>query len=243
MAAFQRAEEYAECAVCFDDLFAQPCGAAYGSDGNRSCGHYCHVSCLQSLGVKACPHCQIPFHSVVPLPDPIANPEAWFRAIDADHDGKLGMEEITEGLKTAIQADWRTVEMDGDRLWAHWDLDGSGHVTLDEFVGKSGGLIGYIREKMPRVVRPAPPSIETQPNEWFSYWDEDNSLHLEKGEVVRALIKTFRLGRLPVTSVVETVEAIWPIFDHDMSGTISKAEFSASGGLSETITATLRSPH
>lgn len=77
---------------------------------------------------------------------------------------------------------------------------------------------------------------------WFRYFDDDNSDSLEQGEIVRALIKTFRLSDdiSKVRELRETVANIWPLFDFDGSGGICMTEFCKSrDGLADTIIASL----
>jgi hypothetical protein len=119
------------------------------------------------------------------------------------------------------------------------------------------------------------PPIAHKPRLWFQYWDEDNSDELSKEEVLRAIIKTFKLdintatgtatgtGTATATgtgttnavdttaaalhnfhrkcsSIISTLDAIWPMFDHDGSGDIDIDEFVQSDGLCDTILATLQ---
>ena len=100
------------------------------------------------------------------------------------------------------------------------------------------------------------------------YFDEDHSGTLEKGEVIRALIKTFRLSSdlskvlalahptqrsslpdLPnsshcvsvcgqVEEMRQVVAAVWPMFDPDGSESIDRAEFLDRDGLADTVIAT-----
>lgn len=76
----------------------------------------------------------------------------------------------------------------------------------------------------------------------YQYWDEDNSGALDKEEVVRALLKTFRMtsDQQRVQMMRNTIDAVWPIFDDDGSGTIEREEFlKPNDGLADTIVATL----
>ena len=61
-------------------------------------------------------------------------------------------------------------------------------------------------------------------------------------KVLRALLKTFRMTSDPaqVSQMRGTIDAIWPVFDDDGSGTIEQNEFlKPSEGLADTIVATL----
>ena len=76
----------------------------------------------------------------------------------------------------------------------------------------------------------------------FQYFDEDQSGTLEKGEVIRALIKTFRLSSdfKKVQEMRSVVDAVWSMFDPDGSDSIDSGEFLARDGLADTIVATAR---
>jgi len=64
---------------------------------------------------------------------------------------------------------------------------------------------------------------------------------LEKDELVRALIKTFRMsyGPLLAREIDGALEAVWPLFDSDGSGSIEMDEFVVRDGLCDTILASL----
>ena len=74
----------------------------------------------------------------------------------------------------------------------------------------------------------------------FEYFDEDRSGTLEKGEVIRALIKTFGLSSdlRKVEEMRSVVGAVWSMFDPDASDSIDRSEFIAPDGLADTIVAT-----
>ena len=105
------------------------------------------------------------------------------------------------------------------------------------------------------------PSIR-RAREWFQYWDDDNSGQLDKQEVLRALVKTFRIGpdasgagagagagarrdfdelsRMRVLGIASMLDSIWPIFDADNSGSIDIDEFTSTDGLCDTLLATMQ---
>ena len=51
-----------------------------------------------------------------------------------------------------------------------------------------------MRSHLPRPQEAAVPDITSNSSAWFEHFDEDGSGSLEKGELTRALIKTFRPG-------------------------------------------------
>merc|ERR1712146_606364 len=105
-----------------------------------------------------------------------------------------------------------------------------------------GGLIDFIRSHFAGGGSRPVPSIQTDRNGWYDYFDEDGSGTLEKEEVVRALIKTFNLGTdvRELTKMRDTINVVWSLFDDDGSGEIDRDEFLRAGeGLADTIVATL----
>lgn len=154
--------------------------------------------------------------------------------------GQLSLKEVIEGLKISVDLDWRRIESDSDRLFRRWDADNSGEISYTEF---TEGLLPYLQRHYPSAYR-APgvaPDITRQSREWFQYWDEDGSMSLERDEIARALIKTFRMtyGPILMGEISQTLDAIWGIFDQDGSGSIEIDEFISPDGLCDTILASL----
>lgn len=200
----------------------------------RNCCYFFQQSLLQRL----CPICRSNFHDTRIIPDPRSNQIEWFRAIDTDCSESLSRQEVVDGLKAVVALDWKRIEVDTEKLWSLWDTDGSGSISLSEF--QHGGLLLYLLENYPRsVVSDNPPDLRRSSRLWFEYFDEDGSGELDKGEVVRAIIKTLRLQPMDASAIRETLDCIWQLFDTDNSGCISKDEFTAREGLADTILATL----
>ena len=93
-------------------------------------------------------------------------------------------------LKAQLPVDWRQLEDQLPALWDQWDRDGDGTIDQQEMIA----MARYMRDRMPRGAEAAVPSIQNDREAWFTHFDEDESGELEKGEVVRALIKTFKLS-------------------------------------------------
>lgn len=210
-----------------------------------------------------CPMCRTAYDSHLIIPDPRIDPEGWFKLIDWDNSCELDPEEVTDGLKATVDLDFRRVEADIQSLWSRWDHDGNGSISLNEF---KTGLLPYILENYPGAERPIPhletevpsafefydivaarengavPDISTKPRLWFQYWDEDDGGTLDKYEVLRAVIKTFRICDTAANTghIFELLDAVWPIFDHDESGEIDLDEFTTADGLCDTLLATIQ---
>ena len=180
-----------------------------------------------------------------------------------DGDGKLSRKEVVEVcdlacstfsatsshsppsqvLKAQLPIDYRSLEREAanGHLWDVWDKDGNGYLDERELLGAQG-VVSYVCSVFapsPNATQPVP-DIKTDRMAWFAHFDEDGSGCLDKGEVVRALIKTLSLTPQMMDSVCEAIDAIWCIFDHDSSGSIERTEFlQADVGLADTIIAQL----
>ncbi|KAF4680944.1 hypothetical protein FOZ60_012759 [Perkinsus olseni] len=247
-----KAEEHAECAVCYDTLPGKanaPVCVLTGPDGRRVCPHYFHVDCVNymlSSGQNLCPLCRTPYRGYLPIPDIDKDPKAWFRAVDLNGDGKLDKQEVMFVLKSTLPINYQRLEKDFDKLFRRWDASGDGYIQYRELMGP-GGLVNFVRSNFRRntkdlaCVMGAMPSLRNDKAGWFKYWDEDGNGVLDKEEVTRALIKTFGWQRdsLEQNSTARMViDALWSDFDTDGDGTIDSREFCRSGsGLADTFLA------
>jgi Ca2+-binding EF-hand superfamily protein len=245
-----QAEMKAECPICFEPLCAAPVGVFLGTDGKRTSQHFFNLEAarewLQS-GTGMCPLTRKPIRSVLEVPDLRSDPEGWFKAVDMDGDQRLSRAEIVEALKAQLSVDMAALDAaaaDPEHwMWQAWDTDGSGYVERAELL-QPQGLVAYVRSAFERAQQDAEaiPDIMRDKDAWYRYWDEDNSNALDKEEVVRALLKTFRMtsDQAKVQQMRNTIDAIWPIFDDDNSGVIERDEFlKPNDGLADTIIATL----
>lgn len=195
------AERKAECAICWEPLVEKPLGALLrpGRSG-RVCQHLMHACCAEQW-VRArpsCPICRAQAVSVEVLPDFVKCPADFFCALDIDGNGSIDKREAGSALRAMLPVDrdgaW--VEAHIDSLWERWDEDGNGVISLEEFLRPHAGLLAYVQKHCPSRAMLAPdaqiPPV-TDERRWFDYWDEDSSGYLEQNEMVRALIRTFRL--------------------------------------------------
>ena len=80
------------------------------------------------------------------------------------------------------------------------------------------------------------PSIAASPREWFKAVDVGGDSKLSRAQVAGALTTCFPLD---LVEFDRKVEEMWPVWDHDGSGFISKTEFFAPNGLLEYVRAHL----
>uniref|UniRef100_A0A7S4KY48 Calmodulin n=1 Tax=Guillardia theta TaxID=55529 RepID=A0A7S4KY48_GUITH len=215
-AAQQLALKFAECVVCFDDMHKEAC-SVFLKNSKRICPHFLHYRCAcdvmnSSRGGKHCPVCRRSFDSVRQVPSIDEDPEGWFEAVDLSGEGTLNQREVLEVLKAQLPLDAQRLEEGLPELWRNWDRAGDGVISKEEFLA-SDGLLACIRRDFYRdVEREARiPDVRENKEEWFDYWDYDKSGTLEQEEIVRALIKTFRLSddRSRIEQMRSVVSAVW----------------------------------
>jgi Ca2+-binding EF-hand superfamily protein len=235
------AYEHQECVICFDPLHFKDVSFLADEDGNKICDHYFHTECITEYESDddRCPLCRKEFFHSKPVPPLALDPKAWFDAIDTNKDGSLTHDELVQGLKSQVPMDWVLIESNVDEFWYRWDKDHNGLISFEEFADEETGVLAYLKEHYPKNPRPDPPSLIEDYELWFDYWDEDHNGVLDKAEMTRALIKTFRMYHFDKEHAEDIVENIWPTFDTDGSGVIEKDEFCSVDNLGDAINAQL----
>jgi len=236
--------EYAECPICYNELYKEEL-SVLTRRGKRVCTHFYHTRCsidFLNSGIRQCPVCRADFDALQPVPDVGRDPRGWFRLVDLNGDGHLDQKEVVEVLKAALPIDWKVLEHKLPEFWGRWDRDGNGTIEMNEMMDPQNGLVAYVRRTLPHRGEARPPDLKTHRLDWFRYWDEDNNGTLEQEEVVRALVKTFRMHKdiQRVYNCRNLVMALWDDFDADGNGHIEAREFCRAGdGLADTIIANL----
>ena len=88
-----------------------------------------------------------------------------------------------------------------------------------------------------------PPDLRADREAWFTHWDTSGEGLLDKQELKEALVGTFGCeGDLRrCCDIYDAVDALWPIFDLEPDGEISRTEFNEPNtGLADTLLASLR---
>jgi len=241
----QASLDLAECSICFDPL-ASAQTVACMSGGRRACRHFFHEGCshivLSAVGGKKCPLCRATFEDFARVPDVQSEPRRWFDFVDFDGDGSLTQDEILHVLKATLKLDHDSLEKNLPSLFWQWDPNGDGCLEFDEMMGPRG-LFYYARDAFRASgASVACPSIRQDREAWFRFWDSDGSGTLDREEVVRSLVKTFKWSPMPeqVQSLREILNVFWSEFDEDNSGEIDMDEFcQAVHGLADVILANL----
>lgn len=176
----REAVEHAECCICFDALCEQST-SVLTRRGQRVCGHFFHSTCCEAFagghhGGSTCPICRADFDGVLKVPSIEVDPPGWFNAVDLDGNGRLSQAEAREVLKAQLAVDWRKMEQELPALWGKWDRNGDGTIDQHEVIA----MARYMKERLPRVADAPVPSIESDKDAWFAYFDEDRSSSLEK---------------------------------------------------------------
>jgi len=241
------AEDYAECSICLEPMHSQPTVVLADEHNKRVCRHYYHADCARTMmsarGGQKCAHCRSSYSALLPVPDVAENPRAWFQVVDMDGDGSLSCEEVGDVLKATLPVDYRKLQRMLPALCAKWSTGGC--IGYEEMMGPDG-LFCYARDTLGGSREAGDvPDIRKFPDAWFHYWDEDESGTLSREQVVRAIVKTFKLKTTlrQIRTVRSMLMVLWPEFDPDLGGCIDKAEFCRPhDGLAQMIIVNLRLP-
>ena len=137
-------EQHAECAICFEDLCAQPIvifekkrglrRRIFRRPARRVCGHFFHESCAAQLKPQLCPLCRTSFHRCRRMPSIEDDPLGWFQCVDVDGEGRLTRDQVKDALATCFPLDVPRLEASLDELWAQWDVSSSGFIDKPAFL-------------------------------------------------------------------------------------------------------------
>ncbi|CAE8637766.1 unnamed protein product [Polarella glacialis] len=240
----QTSNQAAECAICYDALCNGQVAVLHNIAGKRSCRHFFHENCvamLSSSSISSCPLCRVPFAVLRKVPSPMEDPRGWFLAMDADGKEKLTRQEVDDGLRAVLPVDDKGLESRFDMLWEHWDKTNSGDIGMDEFLDEDEGLLKWViattKTARERDLVPIP-DVDKDREVWFRFWDMDHVGSLDKEQVMRALMKTFRDA--DVAEMRKVVGSLWTDFITS-EGSISCEEFMRPGtGLLDKIVTDIR---
>ena len=138
-----------------------------------------------------------------------------------------------------------------EELWPRFDTSSAGHITRAQFFAPNG-LNHFLTQNLSSLVRGGTdlsseavvasrgaPDIKQDRVAWFTHFDEDGTGELAQEEIVRALIKTYKLASDlgQVWAMRDLVGAVWAVF---ASGDcVTQTEFLQADGLAEAIIAGL----
>lgn len=245
---------YKECPLCFFELHLFPV-AILRFQTKRSCPHYLHSVCANALKTRlesrnnliGCPVCFKVFTEVKTLPDLLSDPRMWFQLCDADLTGSLDKDEVLEGLISVIPVERSRLEKAINENWSTWDPDGDGVIGMAEFVHPKTGLKSFlmsnynILKKEEHIDHSQIPPLDSQPKEWFDYWDYNKNGTLERIELMRALVKTFCVTAWgdPVVrrslDISELALNLWDTLGYKPRDKLSFEEFMRPYGLADQV--------
>lgn len=242
------AAEHAECPISFEPLYQGRVAVFVGHDGQRVSPHFFKYEAAQQWlnagGATAmCPMTRRPIAGVKLVPSVFHDSKSWFDICDMDKDGKLSREHTIEALKSQLPLDNAKLDafLTDDAAWQAWDPDACGFVEFDDIMNLDTGLLAFVRNVFAKNKKEAPvPDIRQDREAWYRRWDEDDCGELHFDEVLRALVKTFKIDTPKVIQLHESLKAVWCVLDDDDCGAISKEDFLKPGeGLADTVIATL----
>jgi len=82
-----------------------------------------------------------------------------------------------------------------------------------------------------------PPSLKTNRNEWFDFFDRDNRSFLSQNQIIHGLYVTLKTNdAIQQTNIRNFIKQVWPIFSvHSTNGRVSKNIFIMGDGLADCI--------
>lgn len=89
--------ELETCPICLDVLCHQALGVCVDLDGQRSCGHFFHLRCLERVEGANCPQCRSRFFRRAPLPR--VNDHGWRRLVAPS----LLRRDVAAGLRACVE--------------------------------------------------------------------------------------------------------------------------------------------
>lgn len=220
-----------ECPICFSALHLEAISICVDRAGVPVCGHFYHDRCLRVLKSRSCIVCHGRFSMRRLLPHVEDDPEEWFAVVDLDQSGGLNRQEVCRALAAQLPVSRTSLDTLLKENWRRWDRDNDGQVDLLEFMNPKTGMLRLLKQKRDKLKRVHAindaPDIRDDLRAWFEYYDFDKTGSLDKTELVRALIISFRLSKDAVITLGlrRVLDAVWPVFDDDDDMSISKEEF------------------
>jgi hypothetical protein len=254
---FRRSSTYApeltECPICFEDLCTEPLAVmlagrppAPSSSPNqnascqrqppRSCRHFLHASCLADIRL---------------------DPRKWFTQISMTGGGDaLSKREIIDALSAVLPVDNELLAQTVHEKWSEWTQTPES-MTLEEFVEPRRGMLQWVLYNLPDLGNRLGASGSDMPSSqgkhipdlmenkesWFRFWDVDRAHALTFNQLVRGLVKTFRLeGNVDAMLALRgSLEELWSDFGLQKRGNVSLALFvEKDSGFMDTLAAQWR---
>lgn len=240
------APQEAECVICFEPLHAAPV-AVLQREGRRACRHFFHAHCAKACPIsRGCPLCRAEYSRVAPVP-PLTLAKAWFQMMDVDQNGRLDQREVLHATAATLPVDCEALEAALLALWPAQTNQRASTLSFAELLGPNGLLVDLqsnlkqarARSRC-RAAGSLCPDLDMDKRAWFLFWDIDGSRSLEREEIVRGLVKSFKsdLPRVLFEKRLRmryVVEEMWPLVDTDANNRITVDEFCRPGGLADLI--------
>lgn len=155
---------------------------------------------------------------------------------------------MREALYAVLDADEEAVTAAVRESWPGWDPSGTG-IRRD----KAAHVLAYVRTYLPEErigsarrrhdeEASGPPLAAGGQETWFRWWDVAGTGVLHRDEVARALLRTWLHkqdggGHRELARMRCLLEGVWPAFDPEGTGTITRGAFCRREGLGEALIA------
>jgi len=230
----------AECPICFEPLHRGQPMAFTDDDGRAVCPHFVCSTCAKGYEASAnstgatrkCPECRRTAPRVLPLPKLADDPLGWFDFLTADS-GAVSRSTLLRAISAMLP-------IDAEELGTAVD-EGSvtsgpmrHEVTAAEFL--TCGLYAWVwrhdlEHRRCGSLGPLPDISDRKA--WFQHWNLAQTGTLSRGEVLRAILKTFGVSSMDRARVQELRGKLGRVWENWVSEQKRQHGFCSADGVLE----------
>lgn len=204
----------AECPICLEPL-CRSTPTAFVAD-RAICLHFLCINCARGYSSSTnsqgdalrCPECRRHAVDMQPLPSMCQDPLTCFEFLSGD-ENYLARPMLLRTLSALLPLDSEALEAQGDAL--------DPEVRAEDFI--SNPLFVWVWRHLQEHQRcmqrsSAAPNLEDR-RAWFKYWNFSNTGRLTRSEVLRAILRSFRVTSLEkqkISDLRSRVEKVWDVW-------------------------------
>jgi len=242
----------AECPICFEPLNKAAPVAFLDTDGCAICPHFLCTSCSRGFASTAssqgeairCPECRRHAASMGLLPSLLEDPLAWFEFLAGKSSSTMPQTLLLRALSALLPVDAESLETSfSENICSEpWGQE----VSVTELItsGAYAWVWRHLREHERYAQLGQPPDLLDR-EEWFKFWNLAKDGKLSRGEMLRAILRSFGVGSLEkerLNVVMDKMDRLWDIRSlqrtpsgHQNPDFISCEEFAADGGFGDLL--------
>lgn len=204
-----------ECPICLEPL-CRSTPTAFVAD-RAICLHFLCVNCARGYASSTnsqgdalrCPECRRHAVDMQPLPSMCQDPLTCFEFLSGE-ENYLARPMLLRTLSALLPLDSEALEAQGDAL--------DPEVRAEDFISNPlfVWVWRHLQEHQQWMLRSssAAPNLDDR-RAWFKYWNFSNTGHLTRREVLRAILRSFRVTSLEkqkISDLRSRVEKVWDVW-------------------------------